>query len=38
MRNVADMAARAEAEAVMQRWNDRLALGRGTLWSASRRS
>jgi hypothetical protein len=33
MRNAADRAARAEAEAVVQRWNDQLALGREMLWS-----
>jgi hypothetical protein len=29
----ADRAARAQAEAVIQRWNDQLALGRDMLWS-----
>jgi hypothetical protein len=33
MRNAADKAARAEAEAVIQRWNGQLALGRDMLWS-----
>ena len=33
MRNAADKTARAEAEAVIQRWNDQLALGRDMLWS-----
>jgi hypothetical protein len=30
-RDAADKAARAEAEAVIQRWNDQLAVGRGIL-------
>jgi hypothetical protein len=30
----ADRAARAEAEAVIQRWNDQLSRGRDMLWSA----
>jgi hypothetical protein len=32
-RNAADRAARAEAEAVIRRWNDQLARGRDMLWS-----
>jgi hypothetical protein len=32
-RDATDKAARAEAEAVVQRWNDQLALGRDMLWS-----
>jgi hypothetical protein len=32
-RAAADTAARAEAEAVIQRWNDQLAVGRDMLWS-----
>jgi hypothetical protein len=32
-RDAADKAARAEAEAVIQRWNDQLALSRDMLWS-----
>jgi hypothetical protein len=31
----ADRAARAEAEAVIQRWNDQLSHGREMLWSPS---
>jgi hypothetical protein len=38
MRNAADKAARAEAEAVIQRWNDQLALGRDMLWSPTIRA
>jgi hypothetical protein len=34
----ADKAARAEAEAVVQRWNDQIALGRDTLWSPTCRA
>jgi hypothetical protein len=37
-RNAADKAARAEAEAVIQRWNDRLATGRDMLWSPTIRA
>jgi hypothetical protein len=37
-RDAADKAARAEAEAVIQRWNDQLALGRGILWSPTIRA
>ncbi len=33
-----DSAARAEAEAVIQRWNEQLPLGRGTLWSPTIRA
>jgi hypothetical protein len=33
-----DKAARAEAEAVIQRWNNQLALGRGILWSPTIRA
>jgi len=32
-RDAADRAARAEANTVIQRWNDQLALGRDMLWS-----
>jgi hypothetical protein len=38
MRNAADKAARAEAEAVIQPWNDQLALGRDMLWSPTIRA
>jgi hypothetical protein len=38
MRNAADKAARIEAEAVVQRWNDQLALGRDMLWSPTIRA
>jgi hypothetical protein len=38
IRNAADKAARAEAEAVIQRWNDQLALGRDMLWSPTIRA
>jgi hypothetical protein len=38
IRNAADKAARAEAEAVIQRWNDQLALGRDMLWSPAIRA
>jgi hypothetical protein len=38
IRNAADKAARAEAEAVIQRWNDQLALGRDLLWSPTIRA
>ncbi len=37
-RVAADKAARAEAEAVIQRWNDQLAIGRGILWSPTIRA
>jgi hypothetical protein len=37
-RDAADRAARAEAEAVIQRWNDQLALGRDMLWSPTIRA
>ena len=37
-RDAADKAARAEAEAVIQRWNDQLALGRDMLWSPTIRA
>jgi hypothetical protein len=37
-RDAADKAARAEAEAVIQRWNDQLALGRDILWSPTIRA
>jgi hypothetical protein len=37
-RDAADKAARAEAEAVIQRWNDQLAIGRGILWSPTIRA
>jgi hypothetical protein len=37
-RDTADRAARAEAEAVIQRWNDQLALGRDMLWSPTIRA
>jgi hypothetical protein len=37
-RDAADKAARAEAEAVIQRWNDQLALGRNMLWSPTIRA
>jgi hypothetical protein len=36
--NAADKAARAEAEAVIRRWNDQLAIGRGILWSPTIRA
>jgi hypothetical protein len=39
LRTAADKAARAEAEAVVQRWNDQLlALGRDMLWSPTIRA
>src|SRR6201987_3284400 len=38
IRDAADKAARAEAEAVIQRWNDQLALGRDMLWSPTIRA
>jgi hypothetical protein len=34
----ADRAARAEAEAVIQRWNDQLSRGRDMLWSPTIRA
>jgi hypothetical protein len=34
----ADRAARAEAEAVIQRWNDQLSQGRDMLWSPTIRA
>jgi len=37
-RDAADKAAWAEAEAVVQRWNDQLALGRDMLWSPTIRA
>src|SRR5204862_434884 len=37
-RDAADKAARAEAEGVIQRWNDQLALGRDKLWSPTIRA
>ena len=37
-RDAADKAARAEAEAVIHRWNDQLALGRDMLWSPTIRA
>jgi hypothetical protein len=37
-RDAADKAAHAEAEAVVQRWNDQLALGRDMLWSPTIRA
>jgi len=37
-RDAADKAARAEAKAVVQRWNDQLALGRDMLWSPTIRA
>jgi hypothetical protein len=37
-RDAADRAARAEAEAVVQRWNDQLALSRDMLWSPTIRA
>ena len=37
-RDAADKAARAEAEAVIRRWNDQLALGRDMLWSPTIRA
>jgi hypothetical protein len=37
-RDATDKAARAEAEAVVQRWNDQLALGRDMLWSPTIRA
>jgi hypothetical protein len=37
-RDAADKAARAEAEAVIQRWNEQLALGRDMLWSPTIRA
>jgi len=36
--DAADKAARTEAEAVIQRWNDQLALGRDMLWSPTIRA
>ena len=36
--DAADKAARAEAESVIQRWNDQLALGRDMLWSPTIRA
>ena len=38
IRNAADKAAGAAAEAVIQRWNDQLALGRDMLWSLTIRA
>jgi len=38
IRNAADKAARAEAEVVIQRWNEQLALGRDMLWSPTIRA
>jgi hypothetical protein len=38
IRNAADKAARVEAESVIQRWNDQLALGRDILWSPTIRA
>jgi hypothetical protein len=37
-RDAANKAARAEAEDVIQRWNDQLALGRDMLWSPTIRA
>jgi hypothetical protein len=37
-RDAIDKAARAEAEAVIQRWNDQFALGRDMLWSPTIRA
>jgi len=37
-RDAADKAVRTEAEAVIQRWNDHLALGRDVLWSPTIRA
>jgi hypothetical protein len=37
-RDAADKAARAEAQAVIQRWNDQLSLGRDMLWSPTIRA
>jgi hypothetical protein len=37
-RQVADAAARAEAKAVIERWNEQLALGRDMLWSPTIRA
>ena len=37
-RDAAENAARAEAEVVIQRWNDQLALGRDMLWSPTIRA
>ena len=37
-RDAADKAVRAEAEAVIQRWNDQLTLGRDILWSPTIRA
>jgi hypothetical protein len=37
-RDAADKATRAEAEVVIQRWNDQLALGRDMLWSPTIRA
>jgi hypothetical protein len=37
-RDAADRAARGEAEAVIQRWNDQFALGRDILWSPTIRA
>jgi hypothetical protein len=38
MRSAADKAARAGAEAIIQRWNEQLALGRDMLWSPTIRA
>jgi hypothetical protein len=38
MRDAADKAVRAEAEAVIQRWNEQLAAGRDMLWSPTIRA
>ena len=38
MRDAADKAMRAEAEAVIQRWNEQLAAGRDMLWSPTIRA
>jgi glutathione S-transferase len=37
-RSAADRAARAQAEAVIQRWNGQLAVGRDMLWSPTIRA
>jgi hypothetical protein len=37
-RDAAEKSARAEAESVIQRWNDQLALGRDMLWSPTIRA
>jgi len=37
-RSAADKAMRAEAEAVIQRWNDQIGLGRDMLWSPAIRA